>query len=117
MHGGTSPGAPAGNQHATRHGAYASVLRDALCDEDASVYDGAPVEPAAALDETLRALSVREVRVLRFLSGHPLDGGAEKALTDIQNAKLRAIEAKGRAESGGGDASGLDEFLAAFQRG
>lgn len=125
MHGGKSTGAgdPArpGNTNAVTHGGYRSVLRDALSDEDRAVFDAMPTEADDALDDTLRALGLREYRVLRWLLGNAgetgaLDAvsGAHDALTRITNAKLRAIEAKLRADSGGSNTDGLRAFLAAF---
>lgn len=115
---GAGGGAPEGNGNAVKHGGYRSVLRDQLSPEDAAIFDGAPGDARDALADTLRALTVREARVLRFLRDQAADfgGGAEKALTDIQNAKLRAIGEQIRADAAREDDGGLlDAFLDALR--
>ncbi|MGB1302457.1 MAG: hypothetical protein ACPG5O_14715 [Pseudoalteromonas tetraodonis] len=94
------------------------MLRDSLSPEDQSVFDGATEDATQSLGETLRVLTVREHRILRFLrdQGLGFGGGAEKALTDIQNAKLRAIAEKLRADASRKDDGGLlDAFLDALR--
>ncbi|MEO0560023.1 MAG: hypothetical protein AAF170_17785 [Bacteroidota bacterium] len=114
---GAGGGAPKGNQNARTHGGYAAVLEESFSPEDWAIYDASPTEPTEALDDTLRALSVREHRVLRWLLQKGLGGldpigGVHNALTSITNAKLRAIEAKIRTDADRRDGFGtIDEVF------
>lgn len=64
MHGGTNPGAPAGNQSAVKHGIYRSVLSE----EERADFDDAEL---GSVDDELRLARVRITRALRAEKNDP----------------------------------------------
>lgn len=87
MHGGASPGAPSGNQNASRHGLYAdpaNVLEDLadsnpeayewVCKKYDSYLDDAPFGDGSAKSDQLKQIAVQEYIIWKA-TGFQLKGG------------------------------------------
>lgn len=97
MHGGTSPGAPKGNQNAAKHGIWGRLVGDDLIDEALALAELAPEERAR-----MHRL-IREARVLRAAAKadtplQALDRGWASILSDLDPD---AAEVGGDAEAQG----------------
>lgn len=64
-HGGASNGAPKGNKNALRHGAYEKITREAMFEDEVKYADSVNIDPVSVLEEQLRVLKVKELRIAK----------------------------------------------------
>jgi uncharacterized protein YjcR len=64
LHGGKSPGAPAGNKNAVTTGAYEEISFDALPDAERELYGRIDPSPKVQAEGEIRLLTIRECRML-----------------------------------------------------
>lgn len=65
MHGGTNPGAPKGNKNAMKHGAYETLSLSTMTEEEIEIFSNLDFDEVAALEEHLRILNVKKLRIER----------------------------------------------------
>ncbi len=63
IHGGASNGAPKGSKNALKHGAYEKITRDTMFEEELSYIKDVSTDPVSILEEQLRILKVKELRI------------------------------------------------------
>ena len=85
MHGGTSPGAPVGNDNAVKHGIY----RARLTEEEQATYD--QLEPGG-VDEELRLTRTRLARALRAEQEGREPGRDYDAIVDRLLGRIERLE-------------------------
>lgn len=90
MHGGSSTGAPPGNDNAVKHGIYRSVLSD----EECANYDNVEI---GSLDDELRLARVRLARALKCERDNPAPEHDYPAIVDRLLARIAGLE-MGRAK-------------------
>lgn len=64
-HGGASNGAPKGSKNALKHGAYEKITRETMFADEVEYADSVDTDPASVLEEQLRILKVKELRIAR----------------------------------------------------
>lgn len=64
-HGGASNGAPKGNKNAIRHGAYEKITRETMFEDEVKYADSVNIDPVSVLEEQLRVLKVKELRIAK----------------------------------------------------
>lgn len=64
-HGGASNGAPKGSKNALKHGAYEKITRETMFEEEIDYANSVNTDPASVLEEQLRILKVKELRIAR----------------------------------------------------
>ena len=64
-HGGASNGAPKGSKNALKHGAYEKITRETMFGEEIDYANSVNTDPAFVLEEQLRTLKVKELRIAR----------------------------------------------------
>ncbi len=64
LHGGKSPGAPAGNKNAVTTGAYEEISFDRLPDTERELYSRIDPSPKVQAEQEIRLLTIRERRML-----------------------------------------------------
>lgn len=64
-HGGASNGAPKGSKNALKHGAYEKITRETMFANEVEYADSVDTDPASVLEEQLRILKVKELRIAR----------------------------------------------------
>lgn len=64
-HGGASNGAPKGSKNALKHGAYEKITRETMFSDEVEYADSVDTDPASVLEEQLRILKVKELRIAR----------------------------------------------------
>ena len=64
-HGGASNGAPKGSKNALKHGAYEKITRETMFADEVEYADSVDIDPASVLEEQLRILRVKELRIAR----------------------------------------------------
>lgn len=64
-HGGASKGAPKGSKNALKHGAYEKITRETMFADEVEYADSVDIDPASVLEEQLRILRVKELRIAR----------------------------------------------------
>lgn len=64
-HGGASNGAPKGNKNALRHGAYEKITRETMFEDEVKYADSVNIDPVSVLEEQLRVLKVKELRIAK----------------------------------------------------
>ena len=122
LHGGASKGAPKGNKNSRKHGAYETVIRGKLSDEEKKVYDN-----ISAQDDLREELKILRFKLLRLLEPVEIEevigtkNGVEKVIIKADEiTKSRAIATicnnirrivKDMAAKGG-DTSTLDDLVA-----
>lgn len=62
LHGGRSPGASKGNKYARTHGAYETIIRDRLTEEEQAVFDAISVDPN--MNQEIKILRFKMLRLL-----------------------------------------------------
>ena len=65
MHGGTNPGAPKGSKNALKHGAYETITRSTMTEEEIEFTRNLSFNEVSALEEHLRILNVKKLRIER----------------------------------------------------
>ena len=63
IHGGASNGAPKGSKNAMKHGAYEKITRDTMFEDELSYIKDVSTDPVSILEEQLRILKVKELRI------------------------------------------------------
>lgn len=64
-HGGASNGAPKGSKNHFIHGAYEKLTRETMSAEEIAYADAVTIDPLKTLEEQLRILKVKELRIMR----------------------------------------------------
>lgn len=64
-HGGASNGAPKGSKNALKHGAYEKITRETMFADEVEYADSVDTDPSSVLEEQLRILKVKELRIAR----------------------------------------------------
>lgn len=64
-HGGNSKGAPKGNKNSLIHGAYEKLTRETMSAEEIAYANAVTIDPLKTLEEQLRILKVKELRIMR----------------------------------------------------
>lgn len=64
-HGGASNGAPKGSKNALKHGAYEKITRETMFADEITYADSVNTEPVSILEEQLRVLKVKELRIAK----------------------------------------------------
>lgn len=64
-HGGASNGAPKGSKNALKHGVYEKITRETMFADEVEYADSVDTDPASVLEEQLRILKVKELRIAR----------------------------------------------------
>lgn len=64
-HGGASNGAPKGSKNALKHGAYEKITRETMFADEVEYANSVDTDPASVLEEQLRILKVKELRIAR----------------------------------------------------
>lgn len=67
-HGGASNGAPKGSKNHLIHGAYEKLTRETMSSEEVAYADAVTTDPIQTLEEQLRILRVKELRIMRRMS-------------------------------------------------
>jgi len=62
LHGGRSPGAPKGNKYTRTHGAYETIIRDRLTEDEQAVFDAISADPK--MDQEIKILRFKLLRLL-----------------------------------------------------
>lgn len=65
LHGGASPGAPAGNRNALKTGEYETIYADVLDEKERLLFDTIDTDKLAQVNEQIRLSSIRMHRMLR----------------------------------------------------
>lgn len=65
IHGGANNGPPKGNKNALKTGQYEAVISSTMTDDEVAYRNGLNTDPLVTLEETLKTLRVRELRILR----------------------------------------------------
>lgn len=65
VHGADSPGAPKGNKNAMKSGAYETIVRETLFEDEQAFAESVSLDPVATLKEQIRMLRVKELRLSR----------------------------------------------------
>lgn len=64
-HGGASNGAPKGSKNALKHGAYEKITRETMFADEVEYADSVDTDPVSVLEEQLRVLKVKELRIAK----------------------------------------------------
>lgn len=64
-HGGASNGAPKGSKNALKHGAYEKITRETMFADEVEYADSVNTDPVSVLEEQLRVLKVKELRIAK----------------------------------------------------
>ena len=64
-HGGASNGAPKGSKNALKHGAYEKITRETMFADEITYADSVNTDPVSVLEEQLRVLKVKELRIAK----------------------------------------------------
>lgn len=64
-HGGASNGAPKGSKNALKHGAYEKITRETMFADEITYADSVNTDPVSILEEQLRVLKVKELRIAK----------------------------------------------------
>lgn len=64
-HGGASNGAPKGSKNALKHGAYEKITRETMFADEIAYADSVNTDPVSILEEQLRVLKVKELRIAK----------------------------------------------------
>lgn len=64
-HGGNSPGAPKGSKNALKHGAYETITRETLFEDEIEFINELDIDPIKTLQEQIRMLRVKELRLAK----------------------------------------------------
>ena len=64
-HGGHSSGAPRGNKNSLKHGAYETITRETLFEDEIEFVEGLEFDPIKTLQEQICMLRVKELRLAR----------------------------------------------------
>ena len=64
-HGGASNGAPKGSKNALKHGAYETITRETMFEDEVTYADSVNTDPVLILEEQLRVLKVKELRIAK----------------------------------------------------
>lgn len=64
-HGGASNGAPKGSKNALKHGAYEKITRETMFADEIAYADSVDTDPVSVLEEQLRVLKVKELRIAK----------------------------------------------------
>lgn len=65
VHGADSPGAPKGNKNAMKSGAYETIVRETLFEDEQEFAESVSLDPVETLKEQIRMLRVKELRLAR----------------------------------------------------
>ena len=65
IHGGKSTGPSKGSKNALKHGAYESINRETMFEDEIAFADNVTIDPLETLREQLRVLRVKEQRILK----------------------------------------------------
>lgn len=65
IHGGALHGAPKGSKNALKHGAYETITREMMFDDEIEYANSVSIDPIETLEEQLRILRVKELRIAK----------------------------------------------------
>lgn len=85
-HGGASKGAPKGNKNRFIHGAYEKLTRETMSAEEIAYADVVTIDPLKTLEEQLRILKVKELRMMRRMKA-VIDAEKEAGRVDESGKK------------------------------
>ena len=100
-HGGNSKGAPKGSKRALKHGAYEKITRETMFADEVQYADSVNTDPVAIVEEQLRVLKVKELRIAKRMKEALLaemeagqDDGTGKKKPSLVKLSVSTVQAK-----------------------
>lgn len=100
-HGGNSKGAPKGSKRALKHGAYEKITRETMLADEVQYADSVNTDPVAIVEEQLRVLKVKELRIAKRMKETLLaemeagqDDGTGKKKPSLVKLSVSTVQAK-----------------------